>query len=154
MFRKLTIISGVIIVCLSIAGCGGSKVFQCSQLVSIVNKGNTLVNAQTSYDATTTNELGEELEEIAQELENLKLKDENLQQFQQEFFESFRELSQEFVNMSLGLKTSRKIEASLEGSKKFNQAKDQVTQAGEQANKLANNQDILLEELISYCQNN
>ncbi len=154
MFRKLTIIGGIIVVCLSIASCGPSRVFQCNQLIATINKGNTLINAKTSYDATTTNKLGEELKEIAEELEVLELKDENLQQFQKDFSQTFQELSQAFINMSLGLKTSRQVEASLEGRKKFNQAKTQVTQAGQQANKIAVNQDISLEKLISYCQDN
>ncbi|MGD1716529.1 hypothetical protein [Hydrocoleum sp. CS-953] len=154
MFRKLKIICGIIVACLLSAGCGPSRVVQCNQLISTINKGNTLINSKSSYDATTTNKLGEELEEIARELEALELKDENLQQFQNDFSQTFKELSQAFINMSLGLQTSTQVEASLEGRKKFNQAKTQVTQAGEQANKVAVNQDISLEKLITYCQDN
>ncbi len=154
MFRKLTIISGIIISFLSIIGCQPSRVVQCNQLIATINKGNTLVNAKNYYDATTTNKLGEELEEIAQELEALEFKDENLQEFQKDLSQTFKELSQAFTNMSLGLQTSTQVEASLEGRKKFNQARNQVTQAGQQANKVAVNQDISLEKLINYCQDN
>jgi len=154
MFRKLTILNGIIVVCLSTTGCGPSKISQCNQLIATINKGHSLVNAKTSYDAATTNKLGGELEEIARELEALEFKDENLQQFQNDFSQTFKELSQTFIDMSLGLKTSTQVEASLEGRKKFNQARTQITQAGQEANKIAVNEDILVEKLVSYCQDN
>ncbi len=152
MFAKLTIIGGIIVVFLSIAGCGPSRVVQCNQLIATINKGNALVNAETSYDPATTNKIGGELEKIAQELEAHELKDENLLQFQNDFSQTFKELSQTFIQMSLALKTSTQVEASFEGRKKFNQAKTQLAQAGQQANKVAVNQDILLEKLVGYCQ--
>ena len=155
MFRKLKIIGGIILVYLSIAGCGPSKVTQCNTLIVTINKGNTLVNAENenSFDAATTNQLGGDLETISQELEALKLEDETLQQFQTDLTQTFKELSQAFFQMSLALKTSTQVEASLEGRKKFNQAKNQLTQAGEQANNVATKKDILLDKLVTYCQN-
>ena len=56
--------------------------------------------------------------------------------------------------MSLGLKTMTQVEASLIGRNKFNQAKTRITQAGKQVNQVAIYEDILVEKLVSYCQNN
>ena len=154
MFRKLTIIKTIIVVCLLTAGCGPNRIVQCNQLIATINKGHSLVNTETSYDAATTNKLGGQLEEIAQELEALELKDKNLQQFQNNFSQTFKELSQAFIDMSLGLKSTTQVEASLEGRKKFNQARTQIIQAGQQVNKVAVNGDISVEKLVSYCQDN
>ncbi|MDY7008510.1 MAG: hypothetical protein SWX82_32460 [Cyanobacteriota bacterium] len=152
MFRKFKIIGGTILVYLSIAGCGPSKIVQCNQLIVTINKGNTLVNSENSFDAATTNQLGGDLEAISQELEALKLEDETLQQFQTDLTQTFQELSQAFLEMSLALKTSTQVEASLEGRKKFNQAKNQLTKTGQQINKIATEKDILLDKLVTYCQ--
>ncbi|MGK7922151.1 MAG: hypothetical protein AB4080_19310 [Trichodesmium sp.] len=152
MFHKLRIISSTIIVCVAIAGCGPSTLVQCNQLIATINKGNALVNAENVYDGAKTNKLGGDLEEISQELEALELKDESLIEFQNDFAQKFTELSQSFIEMSLALKTTTQVEASLEGRKKFNQARAQLNAAGQQANKVANNQDILLEKLVNYCQ--
>lgn len=152
MFRKLKIIGSTIAVYLSITACGPSKIAQCNELIVTINKGNTLVNSENSFDAATTNQLGGDLEAISQELETLELEDETLQQFQKDLTQTFKELSQAFLQMSLALKTSTQVEASLEGRKKFNQAKNQLTQTGQQANKVATQKDILLDKLVTYCQ--
>ncbi|MGB3508354.1 MAG: hypothetical protein WBA93_03780 [Microcoleaceae cyanobacterium] len=152
MFPKLTIIGTTIVVCLLATGCGPSKVVQCNQLITTINKGNALVNAKTSYDAAITNQLAGELKEVAGQLESLELEDENLQQFQNDFVQHFQELSQAFIQMSLALETSKQLEASFEGRKKFNQAKTQLDLAGQTANKVATNKDGLQDRLVSYCQ--
>ena len=152
MFRKLTIIGTTIVVCFLATACGPSTLVQCNQLITSINKGNALVNAKTSYDAETTNQLAGELKGIAGELEILELEDENLQQFQNDFIQTFNELSQAFIQMSLALETSKQLEASFEGRKKFNEAKTQLTLAGQTANKVARNEDVLLNQLVSYCQ--
>lgn len=107
-----------------------------------------------SYEAATTYKLGGELKEIAQELQALELKDKNLQQFQNNFYQTFIEFSDAFIDMSLGLKTMTQVETSLIGRNKFNQAKTRITQAGKQVNQVAIYEDILVEKLVSYCQNN
>lgn len=154
MFRELTIIGTTIAVCLLNTGCSPSTVVQCNQLMTTINKGNALFNAETSDDAATANKLGGELDKIAQDIETLELKDENLQQFQKDFTQTFKELSQAYIQMSLAIQTSEQVEASLEGRKKFNQAKTQHTQAGQTANKAAADQDTLVDKLVSYCQDN
>ena len=50
-----------------------------------------------SYEAATTYKLGGELKEIAQELQALELKDKNLQQFQNNFYQTFIEFSDAFM---------------------------------------------------------
>lgn len=152
MFSKLTIIATTIVVCLLATSCGPTTVVQCNQLITTINKGNALVNTKTSYDAATTNQLAGELKEIAGELENIELKDEKLQQFQNDFVQTFNELSQAFIQISLALETSKQLEASFEGRKKFNQAKTQLTLAGQTANKVAASEDALLDRLVTYCQ--
>ncbi|MDJ0553552.1 MAG: hypothetical protein QNJ68_03750 [Microcoleaceae cyanobacterium MO_207.B10] len=152
MFPKLTTIATTIVVCLLATSCGPSTIVQCNQLINSINKGNSLVNAKTSYDAETTNQLAGELKEIAVELENLELEDENLLEFQNDFVQTFKDLSQAFIQMSLALETSKQLEASFEGRQKFNDAKNQLNLAGQTANKVAQNKDALLDQLVTYCQ--
>ncbi|MDE5081271.1 MAG: hypothetical protein O4805_18040 [Trichodesmium sp. St16_bin2-tuft] len=154
MFRKLIFIGSIIAVFLSIIGCSSSRMAQCSQLIVIIKKGHAIMETNISYEAATTYKLGGELKEIAQELQALELKDKNLQQFQNNFYKTFIEFSDAFIDMSLGLKTMTQVEASLIGRNKFNQAKTRITQAGKQVNQVAIYEDILVEKLVSYCQNN
>lgn len=151
MFRKLTVIGSIIVVFLWNTGCSHSIIVQCSKLTGIIQSGNALLETKAPYDAETTDKLGKDLNEIAQKVKALELKDEKLQQLRNRFYQVFQKLSQEFMYMSSNLKTITQVEPSLEGRKKFHQAKAGITEAGEKASKFAVDEDTLVEELISYC---
>lgn len=137
---------------LSLAGCTESKLVQCTKIMESVNKGNGLVAAQKDhYDAATTQHLAQYLTDTAKEIEALQLTDKPLQSFQSQLVKSFRNLSQALTEVGRALQTGNQIETSLNGREQLNKAKAQLATAGQTANQLADRQDALTDQLVSYC---
>lgn len=152
-FRQQAIIAGAIAISYLIASCGPSRILQCNQLITVINKGNTLIDAKKDrYDVASHNQLAQELHATANELEIVEVEDKNLQEYQSRFVRGFRELSQSFMEMGKALEAGEKVETSIVGRKKLQEAKVQLTKAGEIAYKTAEREDLSLEDLQNYCQ--
>lgn len=155
-FRKQASIMIAIAICYSLlTACGESKVVQCTKLIQVVNKVNTLVTSQKdNSDAGTTNSLANALNNTAKELEALELTDTNLKGFQTRLSKAFRELSQSLSDIAKALDQGKNSSTSSEGKEQIEKAKGDLTKAGQAANKAAENQDALTAELTNYCSSN
>ncbi|NEP46766.1 MAG: hypothetical protein F6K35_49280, partial [Okeania sp. SIO2H7] len=137
----------------AIAGCGPSRISQCNQLISTINKGSTLVNAQKDrYDATSSRHLALQLKTVAYEIQILELENKKLEDYQNQFSQFFRELSQAFSEIALALEAGHRVETNREGRQKLEEAQNQLAIAGQKANQTAEEEDTLIEELQNYCQ--
>ncbi len=151
--RKQAFIATVIAASFGLVGCGPSPIEQCNKLIATINKGSTLVNAQKErYDAASHQNLALELSLVAKQLDNLELEDKNLQQYQSRFVGLFRELSQAFTEMGFALEAGHRVETNREGRRQLEEAKTQLTRAGQKANQTVEAEDTLIRELQNYCQ--
>ncbi|HLO49525.1 MAG TPA: hypothetical protein VK211_14005 [Kamptonema sp.] len=155
-FRKQVSITIAIAACsVLLTACGESKVAQCTKLIQIVNKGNTLVNSKKdNSDAGTTKNLANALNNTAKEIEALELTDTNLKGFQTRLSKAFRELSKALSNIAKALAQGKNSSTTLEGREQIEKAKGELAKAGQAANQAAENQDSLTSELAGYCSSN
>lgn len=125
----------------------------CNQLLKVANQSNSLINAnKDKNDAVTTNKLANDLKDIATNIENRSMKDPTLKQLQSRQAQSLKELSQALGQMGTILTTIKEIKPSFAARQQLNRAKVQIVQAGQAAKQMAEQQDLINKEILSYCQ--
>lgn len=133
------------------ARCSGSRV-QCRKMIEIVNQGHVLIHSkQNQYDASTTQQLGVELETTAAQIESLKISDRQLKQMQTRFATVYRELSQTLNEIGTTLKTGEQAPISFQGRQQLSSAKEQLVKVGKTANQTGKHVDELMDEIVEYC---
>ena len=133
-------------------GCTWIKSAQCTKLMDVIHRGNSLITAKSDrFDATTSKQLATELEGIAEQVESLNLGNQTLQEMQTGYTENFSEIAKALNEMGRALEVGETIPVSIEGRKQLNQVKERMEKATEVANRAADRTDAMTEELISYC---
>jgi hypothetical protein len=130
-----------------------SKNSECHQILNIVSQSNSLINAnKDKNDAITTNKLAKDLKDIANTMENREIKDATLKQLNSRQAQTLKELSQALGQMGTILITIKDIKPSFAARQQLNRAKVQIVEAGQAAEKMAEQQDLIHKEILSYCQ--
>lgn len=151
--RSLLLSSSLILI-LGLAGCTDPKIAQCDQLMEVVEQGHLKIESKKDQkDQQATRELSEDLKTVVQNIKAVSLEDQTLQSLQQQFAQTFQELSQALGEISLALETANQAEVSVVGRQTLKNAKTKIVTMGETAHKITNTQDALVDELIIYCQN-
>ncbi|MGC9525330.1 MAG: hypothetical protein ACP5D7_07290 [Limnospira sp.] len=136
----------------AVTGCTWAKSAQCTKLMDVVHRGNSLITAKRDrFDATTTQQLATELEGIAEQAKSLNLRNKILQELQTGYGENFGEMAKALNDMGQALEVGETMTVSVEGRQQLNQAKERMENATEAANRAADRTDALTQELISYC---
>jgi hypothetical protein len=129
-----------------------TKLVQCTKLIENVNEANISLNSQKlKTDAIASQKLGQQLEKRAIELDLMTFKDVKLTEFSKNLAQGFRDLSPSIKDLSQSVEKGQKIEITTPGREEFNKVKEHTSQAGKTAQKIAQKQDKLLEELNLYC---
>ena len=136
---------------LLVSGCEETKQSQCDRLVKTVKEGTSLIESKKGYQVTTSLKLAEDLEEVAKKLENLNLQDPKLQEFQNNFAQVFKSMSQEFDKAGKALGASKVAKASISGRNKIRKARQDIKLALNTALKGAKQSDSLEIQLDKHC---
>lgn len=147
LMQRLTLVA----IAFTLMSCS-SKASDCTQLMGVINRGQTLaINQSQKLDPATTQKLSQQLNKIAAEIETLKIKNKKLKTFQTNSTEQFRELSKALGQMGQALQQAEKAPVTPKGKQQLQEARQRAIQAGEKANQVANNNETLTQELIDYC---
>ena len=147
LMRRLTLVA----IASTLISCS-SKASDCTKLMGVINRGQTLaINQSQNLDPTSIQKLSQELNNIATEIEGLRIKDNKLKTFQTNSTQQFRELSQALGEMGQALEQAEKAPITPQGKQQLQEAREKAIQAGEKATQTANNNETLTQELVNYC---
>ena len=151
--RKYTLIASLSLsIALLVTGCSESKVSQCKRLIKVVNQGTSLIENNKGTQVTTSLRLSEDLQGVTKSLQQLKLTDPELQKYQTSFATIFGDLSQAIAKAGKALGATKNAEASNDGRKKIQNARQDIesilTTAAETAGKES---DTFGNQLNNYC---
>lgn len=147
LMRRLTLVA----IASTLVSCS-SKVSECTKLMGVINRGQTLaINQSQKLESSAIQQLSQQLNKIATEIETLKIKDKKLKTFQNNSTQQFLDLSIAFKEIGQALEQAEKAPVTPTGKQQLQEAKEKAKQAGEKANQVANNNETLTQELINYC---
>lgn len=151
--RSWVIILGLVFN-LGLVSCEDPKIAQCQDLMEVVQQGHRIIVAkQEQKDIEIRSQLSQELKAVVERIETVSSEDETLKNLQERFAKKFQRLSDALREISLALETAEKSEVTPVGRQQLKNAKNKIIEMGEVATKIINDQDALIEEMISYCKN-
>lgn len=127
------------------------KVSQCNQLIAALNEANAKVLALKVQDASSSYQLAKNLEDMTAKLGLVELKDSQLQQYQLDFAQRYRELSQAFRQISRVLQLANTSQKTQEGLKQIEQARTDVQSVQIAVIQTARDTDQLTQQVNLYC---
>jgi hypothetical protein len=127
------------------------KVSQCNQLIAALNEAQAKVLALKVHDASSSYQLAKNLEDMTTKLGLVELEDSQLQKYQLDFAQMYRELSQAFRQISQVLQLANTSQKTQEGIKQIEQARTDVQSVQISVIQTARDADQLTQQVNLYC---
>lgn len=127
------------------------KVSQCDRLIATLNEANSVVLTLKVQDASSSYQLAKKLEGITLKLGLVELKDSQLQRYQLDFAQSYRELSQAFRQISRVLQLAHTEQKTQEDIKHIERARTDVQSVQISVIQTARDADRLTQQVNLYC---
>jgi hypothetical protein len=150
--RKYTVIAPISLsIALLMTGCSESKIAQCQRLVTVVNKGTSLIENQKGTQVTTSLQLAKDLQGVTKTIQELKLADPELQKYQSNFAKIFDNLSQAIAKSGQALGATKTAEVSTAGRQRIKNARKDIESVLTAAKKAGQESDNFGNQLNEYC---
>lgn len=127
------------------------KVSQCDRLIAALNEAHSTVLALKVQDASSSYQLAKKLEAITLKLGLVELKDSQLQKYQIDFAQIYRELSQAFRQISQVLQLAHAQRNTQEEIEHIERARTDVQSVQISVIQTAQEADRLTQQVNLYC---
>lgn len=152
--RNTIIISGCLSLSLLLTSCNDTKASQCQRLITAVNNGTSLLEANKGTQVSTSLKLAQDLADVAKKIQKQNFKDPKLVEFQSNFVKVFVTVSENLTKAAQALGSSKLADASPSGREKIQKARDEIDTALKAAADAGKQSDILAGQINKYCSQN
>lgn len=128
-----------------------SRIYQCKQLMSAIDKGGKEVSHMEGTDAESANKLAKHLDKLAKDLSNMNVSDATLQVFPNQLGKNYKQLSTSFYEIGEAIAIVDAAPLSKAGLDEVKAARKKAEEAGKAATIAAKNADEVALKVHSYC---